>query len=335
MDSASYAPLTPEATHQSAAPSANGTPLSFSGSSTPIPHTRSSTPTTPRRTSYGPSKSVLLHYGDNSLSGQLYLIRTGDYLNGLFPRFFDIPPSAETSVNGVKEPFVLVHAVQGLSWVDARELPALQNAFGQDGQRVGDHFIAVTDDAWLWNSVRLLGKCELDGTFDPFSADHTDIILALPCLKALPNPPNARLSAKKPAKVYPPVPIAPALYATITKIRTVLTANSSNTTHSSGISRRYINTDLAELLDPDTQVLSQQHPLWRLRGNVALWKVAVWNMLCYKSNVKKAEKEAQPLPEAYFEEVFEDRREMERETFLMPSVVEEVKGLEGKAQGDK
>ncbi|KAK5126897.1 hypothetical protein LTR85_008255 [Meristemomyces frigidus] len=309
MEFASYVPLTPEATNQSAAPSAYGTPLL--GNGTPIPITRYSTPTP---SSFSVPKSVSLTYGEHMLTGQLYFVSTEEYLNGLFPRFFDILPSAEPSINEVEAPFVLIHPVQGLSWVDSRELPALRDFFGAEGQRIGDHFIAVTDDAVVWENFRLLGKCELDGTFTPPVEQHSDIILALPCLKSLPNPRESRLSAKRNATEYPPVPVAPSLYRIITKIRSVLAtpSASASATNSNGLTRKYINDQLGEILDPKTQLLSQQHPLWKMRSNLALWKMAVWNQLCYKSGARKADKEAQPMPETYYEEVFEDKRERRR-----------------------
>lgn len=161
MDFASYVPLTPA---PSAAPSAYGTPLSRSGTPSPIERD-----TTPTPIYFSAPKPVRVYYGDHSLSGQLYLVSTEDYLNGLFPRFFDILPSAEPSVNKVKRPFVLSHAVQGLSWVDGEELPTLRDVFGAEGQRIGDHFIAVTDDVVVFEQMPMLGKCEYAKNPSPFT----------------------------------------------------------------------------------------------------------------------------------------------------------------------
>lgn len=116
------------------------------------------------------------------------------------------------------------------------------------------------------------------------------------------------------------MPVNPSLYRTITKIRTALADPSVSAGNKTGIGRIYINDNFTEILDPDSRVLSQQHPLWSMRGNVALWKMSVWNMLCYKTNVKKALRDLQPMPAAYHEDVFEDKRERER--FVMEQLSE-------------
>ena len=123
-----------------------------------------SLPTTTQSSTVAP-KRVTLRFGTHDLSGSLYYITPGDYLNGLYARFFDILPSVEPPLGEVQTPFVLIHAVQGLSWVDGRELAKslgfLDAAVGT-AQLWRDHFVAVTDDKLVFESgLGFLGMCRL------------------------------------------------------------------------------------------------------------------------------------------------------------------------------
>jgi len=79
-----------------------------------------------------------------------------------------------------------------------------------------------------------------------------------------------------------------------------------------GISKRWVTANLKEILDPQTMLLNRESLLWTMRGNLAFWKISIWDLLCYKTTANREEKDANPMPGPWWRNVFEDKQSRER-----------------------
>jgi len=126
---------------------------------TPAPsNTATPSPQVPPASLTGAPKPVELRYGTHTLHGKLYLISNEEYVNVYHSRFFDISPSEPSFLETVNA-HTLMHPVQGQSWIGGGELPKYQDFNRPKGAEICDSFVAVTDDALVWNDIQYLGHC--------------------------------------------------------------------------------------------------------------------------------------------------------------------------------
>ncbi|EMC93391.1 hypothetical protein BAUCODRAFT_239059 [Baudoinia panamericana UAMH 10762] len=111
------------------------------------------------------SRAVKLRCGEDQLNGSLNLISNDEYFNRVFPNFFHISASETPPFHRVTAPYIILHAVQGISWIQSHLLP---------GQLSGA-FVAVTDSEEVWEAVEMGDNSALIGDIDLQSSEFSPV----------------------------------------------------------------------------------------------------------------------------------------------------------------
>ncbi|TKA82771.1 hypothetical protein B0A55_01078 [Friedmanniomyces simplex] len=291
------------------------------------------------------ARVVTLTVDSRKLFGTLHLISVYEYNSCHYLRFFDILPSDSVAfkVLPADDVVTLVHSVHGVSWGRSCESPTAVASVEEEDEeedvvkslwgvgvkceaekRPADGFLAVTDDEKAWEEADFLGKCSLDGVFVTSQPSFGNVILAFPLQKPLGSK-NVGIGRQiKSVSIYPPVPVLETVLQTVEALEKA-NQDPENCTNSGDLAKKYLKAHFKHLLDPVTLTLSPKHSLFDHRNNVTLFDTRLWKTLCTSSAVD-AKNRVEALPEAYFQHVFEDKRERER---LVEGSERLVEGLYG------
>ncbi|KAK4560830.1 hypothetical protein LTR86_005410 [Recurvomyces mirabilis] len=268
----------------------------------------------------GHKKAVHMKYGGINLHGTLHLITTKDYFDTFYARFYDILPSISPSYKETTNHHVLIHSLQGLTWISGEVLSALPPVSlgerqGADNNSTGPYaadFLALTDKPSTMAGHSYLGECGKNGNFAPSRlADCGDVIIALPINQAIGAIDVHRKNAHtRRGPLYPPLPAGPDFFIKLNNIQHSLTQENA-LTQKGGFSKQYLKTHHRGLLDSEQKTLRSDHVFWPCRNNNALLDTPVWKSICLPSQNRDFE-EGMRMVEPYWQAVFPDKRERER-----------------------